>query len=371
MMADWSLADDPPDRRLERIATEARAFRERHPDHEGAVRVDEVVARLRRELASPQDVKTRRDRRSRRAPGRGPRAPSSMGRAARRRAARFAADRVPRSARPRRARPDRGRHGSRRATRRAPDRGGPGTGRQPAGRAAPARRSSRPRGSRPSSRPATRGSPRNGSGGSSSHGPTPMRRPSASTHDGSWTTPRTWPRASGPQRAGRAGRRGLSWPPGRATARRGPPRRWRSTSGWRRSSPISPTGSGPIRRSAWSICGWSAMPSTPINPRPPSDTPACSGSPGPTIRRCCGWPGWPTAVAGQFRTGPGLLAKAGRGPAARLAGLVRGAVPPDRVPLAYRPARARRLWEQFRILHPELGPEPWPARFRELGDRLP
>ncbi len=57
MMADWSLADDPPDRRLERIATEARAFRERHPEHEGAVRVDEVVARLRRELASPQDVK--------------------------------------------------------------------------------------------------------------------------------------------------------------------------------------------------------------------------------------------------------------------------------------------------------------------------
>ena len=31
------------------------------------------------------------------------------------------------------------------------------------------------------------------------------------------------------------------------------------------------------------------------------------------------------------------------------------------------PDRARRAWEQFQILHPEMGPEPWPERFRELA----
>ena len=33
--------------------------------------------------------------------------------------------------------------------------------------------------------------------------------------------------------------------------------------------------------------------------------------------------------------------------------------------------RARRVWEQFRILHPGLGPDPWPAKFRDLAARLP
>jgi tetratricopeptide (TPR) repeat protein len=56
LLTDWSLADDPPDRRLERIAAEARTFREAHPDHPGAARADELVARLRRELASPEDL---------------------------------------------------------------------------------------------------------------------------------------------------------------------------------------------------------------------------------------------------------------------------------------------------------------------------
>ena len=56
LLVDWSLADDPPARRLERIAEEARAFRQAHPDHPGAARADELVARLRRELASPEEL---------------------------------------------------------------------------------------------------------------------------------------------------------------------------------------------------------------------------------------------------------------------------------------------------------------------------
>ncbi len=56
LLVDWTLADDPPARRLERIAEEARAFRQAHPDHPGAARADELVARLRRELASPEEL---------------------------------------------------------------------------------------------------------------------------------------------------------------------------------------------------------------------------------------------------------------------------------------------------------------------------
>jgi tetratricopeptide (TPR) repeat protein len=56
LLTEWSLADLPPDRRLERIAEEARAFREAHPDHPGAGRADELVARLRRELSSTEDL---------------------------------------------------------------------------------------------------------------------------------------------------------------------------------------------------------------------------------------------------------------------------------------------------------------------------
>jgi len=32
--------------------------------------------------------------------------------------------------------------------------------------------------------------------------------------------------------------------------------------------------------------------------------------------------------------------------------------------------RARRVWEQFQILHPELGPGAWPERFKQLGAQL-
>lgn len=32
--------------------------------------------------------------------------------------------------------------------------------------------------------------------------------------------------------------------------------------------------------------------------------------------------------------------------------------------------RVCRVWEQFRLLHPELGPGSWPDRFRELAARL-
>ena len=56
LLMDWTLADDPPARRLERIAEEARAFRQAHPDHPGAAKADELVARLRREIASPEEL---------------------------------------------------------------------------------------------------------------------------------------------------------------------------------------------------------------------------------------------------------------------------------------------------------------------------
>ncbi len=33
--------------------------------------------------------------------------------------------------------------------------------------------------------------------------------------------------------------------------------------------------------------------------------------------------------------------------------------------------RAKRVWEQFQVLHPDLGPSPWPDRFRALAAQLP
>jgi tetratricopeptide (TPR) repeat protein len=52
----WSLAEDTPAARLERITREAQAFRQSHPDHPGAAQADELVARLKRELASPEEL---------------------------------------------------------------------------------------------------------------------------------------------------------------------------------------------------------------------------------------------------------------------------------------------------------------------------
>ncbi len=56
LLCDWNLADVPAAERVERIAAQARAFRGAHPDHPGAGRADELVARLRRELTSPEDL---------------------------------------------------------------------------------------------------------------------------------------------------------------------------------------------------------------------------------------------------------------------------------------------------------------------------
>jgi len=56
LVTGWSLAEDDPAKRIERITTEARAFRLSHPDHPGAGQADELVARLKRELAPPEEL---------------------------------------------------------------------------------------------------------------------------------------------------------------------------------------------------------------------------------------------------------------------------------------------------------------------------
>jgi tetratricopeptide (TPR) repeat protein len=56
LLTEWSLSDDPPARRLDRISTESRAFRASHPDHPGVKLVEELIAKLRREMATAEEL---------------------------------------------------------------------------------------------------------------------------------------------------------------------------------------------------------------------------------------------------------------------------------------------------------------------------
>ena len=60
LLSEWSLADEPPERRLERITAEARSFRQAHPEHPGGGRADELVAQ-----AAPRACVSRRAREER------------------------------------------------------------------------------------------------------------------------------------------------------------------------------------------------------------------------------------------------------------------------------------------------------------------
>jgi tetratricopeptide (TPR) repeat protein len=56
LLTEWSLSDDPPARRLDRISTESAAFRAKYPDHTGVAKVDDLITKLRREMATAEEL---------------------------------------------------------------------------------------------------------------------------------------------------------------------------------------------------------------------------------------------------------------------------------------------------------------------------